>query len=97
MNIPPQVRTDFNWNEEFSGIVTGYPVGARCEAPELCDRPVDWRADFHGCVQELACSHHIVEWAENIGKIIAQQGYVWCAGCDRMFGSAGQMVDLWLV
>ena len=87
MKTPPSIRTDFNWPEEFNGIVTGYPVDAHCVGEAGCDNAVVWRADYHGCSQELLCNGHLEFWLQLVLGRIALYGSVDCDGCNRSFTS----------
>lgn len=88
MKIPPAIRTEFNWGEEFRDIVVGYPVDAHCMAVAGCDNTVAYHADFHGCTQELLCAHHLTEWANQITMRITVFGSVVCMDCNTDFTSA---------
>jgi hypothetical protein len=94
MKIPPIARTDFNWPEEFRGIVTGYPVDAHCVAEAGCDESVEWHADFHGCTQELLCSQHVNLWANLVQARINVFGSVICDGCKRTFAAVADLVTI---
>jgi hypothetical protein len=91
-NVPPSIRTDFNWPDEFKGIVTGYPVDAHCVGGAGCDNTVEWHADFHGCTQELLCTAHVEHWAALVQGRINIFGSVICNGCGREFANILDMV-----
>lgn len=94
MKVPPAVRTDFNWPEEFNGIVSGYPVDAHCMGEGGCDNAVVWRADYHGCQQELLCNAHLEYWLQLVIGRIALYGSVECASCPREFANIDDVVTV---
>ena len=85
MKKPPVARTNFDWPEEFRGIVTGYPVDAHCVADWDCDEAVEWHADYHGCAQELLCSEHLSDWSYAVLDKLRMYGSVVCMTCGGEF------------